>query len=134
GALDELRRQAGQGRRFIAHLARPVLDTQLVSGWLREHALEHSLDGDCLRYTLPWQATTDERADFAARVQALLAEQGAPFHELEEEETSLESVYLKAMAAPANEPRDHPESSAPVASGIRAPRMFASIRNQGGML
>src|SRR5438552_6713339 len=83
GALDELRRQAGQGRRFIAHLARPVLDTQLVSGWLREHALEHSLDGDCLRYTLPWQATTDERADFAARVQALLAEQGAPFHELE---------------------------------------------------
>src|SRR5437879_162866 len=65
---------------------------------------------------------------------ALLAQQGAPFHELEEEETTLESVYLKAMAMPAGEPRDHPEPSAPVTSGIRAPRMFASIRNQGGML
>ena len=30
GALDHLRRQAGQGRRFIAHLARPVLDAQPV--------------------------------------------------------------------------------------------------------
>jgi ABC-2 type transport system ATP-binding protein len=134
GALDDLRRQAGQGRRFIAHLARPVLDAQPVSDWLREHALEHSLGDDWLRYTLPWQANAGDRADFAARLQALLAQQGAPFHELEEEETTLESVYLKAMAMPAGEPRDHPEPSAPVSSGIRAPRMFASIRNQGGML
>ena len=40
GALDDLRRQAGQGRRFIAHLARPVPDAQPVWDWLREHALE----------------------------------------------------------------------------------------------
>src|SRR5437773_3711493 len=46
GALDDLRRQAGQGRRFIAHLARPVPDAQPVSDWLREHALEHSLGDD----------------------------------------------------------------------------------------
>src|SRR5438874_1372063 len=134
GALDDLRRQAGQGRRFIAHLARPDPDAQPVSDWLREHALEHSLGDDWLRYTLPWQANAGDRADFAARLQALLAQQGAPFHELEEEETTLESVYLKAMAMPAGEPHDHPEPSAPVTSGIRAPRMFASIRNQGGML
>src|SRR5438132_17546 len=134
GALDDLRRQAGQGRRFIAHLARPVPDAQPVSDWLREHALEHSLGDDWLRYTLPWQANAGDRADFAARLQGLLAQQGAPFHELEEEETTLESVYLKAMAMPPGEPRDHPEPSAPVTSGIRAPRMFASIRNQGGML
>src|SRR2546430_5823037 len=134
GALDELRRQTGQGRRFLAHLARFVRDEEKLSSWLREHALEHSLDGELLRYTLPWQARAEERADFAARLQALLAEQGAPFHELEEEETTLESVYLKAMAAPAAQPPDNPAPSSPVASGIRAPRMFASIREQGGML
>ena len=134
GALDELRQQAGQGRRFLAHLARPLADSEEVSRWLREHALEHSLEGDCVRYTLPWQASTEERAEFAARLQALLAEQGAPFHELEEEETTLESVYLKAMAAPAVESKDNPVPSSPVASGIRAPRMFASIANQGSML
>ena len=134
GALDELRRQTGQGRRFLAHLARFVRDEEKLSSWLREHALEHSLDGELLRYTLPWQASAEERADFAARLQALLAEQGAPFHELEEEETTLESVYLKAMAAPAVQPLDNPAPSSPVASGIRAPRMFASIREQGGML
>src|SRR5437899_4252899 len=83
GSLDDLRQQVGQGRRFIAHLARPVPDAQPVSLWLREHALEHSLDDDWLRYTLPWQANAGDRADFAARLQALLAQQGAPVHELE---------------------------------------------------
>src|SRR2546430_3405355 len=100
GALDELRRQTGQGRRFLAHLARFVGDKEKVSSWLREHALEHSLDGELLRYTLPWQARAEERADSAARLQARLAEQGAPFHELEEEAPTLQSVSLKAMRAP----------------------------------
>jgi ABC-2 type transport system ATP-binding protein len=134
GTLDELRRQGGQGRRFIARLARPLSDTEAVSGWLREHALEHSLEDDRLHYTLPWQASMAERADFAARLQSLLAEQGAPFHELAEDETSLESVYINAMDAPASAPQDDPGPSAPVASGIRAPRMFASLRRQGGLL
>ena len=39
---------------------------------------------------------------FAAELQRRLAEQHAPYHELEEEQTSLETVYLKAMGeAPA---------------------------------
>src|SRR2546430_2058908 len=137
GALDELRRQTGQGRRFLAHLARFVRDEEKLSSWLREHALEHSLDGELLRYTLPWQARAEERADFAARLQALLAEQGAPFHELEEEETSLESVYLDAMAAPDGSPHPALRAELPTrwgGEGVGAARMFASIRTQGGML
>ena len=134
GALDELRRQARQGRRFIAHLARPVPDVEQVSGWLREHTLDHKIEDDRLQYTLPWQASAEERADFAARLQGLLAEHGAPFHQLEEDETSLESVYLKAMAAPASAPYDDPGLSAPVVSGIPASRMFASLWDQGSML
>src|SRR5207247_2273348 len=126
-ALDELRQQAGRGRRFIAHLARGVPDPEPVSSWLGEHALDHSIDGDRLHYTLPWQSGAGERADFAARLQALLAEQGAPFHELEEEETSLESVYLEAMAAPDGPPHPALRADLPTrwgGEGIRAPRMF----------
>src|SRR5205809_400772 len=137
GALDELRQQAGRGRRFIAHLARGVPDPEPVSSWLGEHALDHSIDGDRLHYTLPWQSGAGERADFAARLQALLAEQGAPFHELEEEETSLESVYLEAMAAPDGPPHPALRADLPTrcgGEGIRAPRMFRSLRNQGSLL
>src|SRR5258708_6031522 len=65
GTLDELRREAGQGRRFIALLARPVQDPEPLSRWLREHAMDHSLEGDRLRYTLPWHAGAGDRADFA---------------------------------------------------------------------
>src|SRR5436309_1700143 len=137
GALDELRQQAGRGRRFIAHLARGVPDPEPVSSWLGEHALDHSIDGDRLHYTLPWQSGAGERADFAARLQALLAEQGAPFHELAEEETSLESVYLDAMAAPDGPPHPALRADLPTrwgGEGIRAPRMFRSLRNQGSLL
>ena len=137
GALDELRQQAGRGRRFSAHLARGVPDPEPVSSWLGEHALDHSIDGDRLHYTLPWQSGAGERADFAARLQALLAEQGAPFHELAEEETSLESVYLEAMAAPDGPPHPALRADLPTrwgGEGIRAPRMFRSLRNQGSLL
>ena len=137
GALDELRQQAGRGRRFIAHLARGVPDPEPVSSWLGEHALDHSIEGDRLHYTLPWQSGAGERADFAARLQALLAEQGAPFHELAEEETSLESVYLDAMAAPDGPPHPALHADLPTrwgGEGIRAARMFGSLRSQGGLL
>jgi hypothetical protein len=134
GTLDELRREAGRGRRFIALLARPVPEATPVSRWLSEHAMDHSLEGDRLHYTLPWQTSAEDRADFAARLQGLLAEQGAPFHELQEEETSLESVYLKAMDGSALETHDRSALSTPALSGIPAPRMFASLREQGGML
>jgi len=134
GSPEELRQQVGKGRQFIARLARPLAKAEPVARWLSEQALDHSFDGDRLHYTLPWPTPAAERADFAARLQGLLAEHGAPFHELEEDETTLESVYLKAMAAPAAEAHSEPTRSALVSSGIRAPRMFASLSNQGRLL
>ena len=134
GTPEELRQQVGRGRQFIARLASPLTRAEPVARWLGEQALDHSFDGDRLHYTLPWRTPAAERADFAARLQGLLAEHGAPFHELEEDETTLESVYLKAMAAPAAEAHSEPTRSALVSSGIRAPRMFASLSNQGRLL
>src|SRR5437660_5320170 len=134
GTPEELRQQVGRGRQFIARLASPLTKAEPVARWLGEQALDHSFDGDRLHYTLPWRTPAAERADFAARLQGLLAEHGAPFHELEEDETTLEPVYLKAMAAPAAEAHSEPTRSALVTSGIRAPRMFASLSNQGRLL
>ncbi len=134
GTLDELRRQVAQGRQFLAHLARTPADRDPVVGWLSEHAISHHLEGDVLEYTLPWDATVADRADFAARLQSRLAEQGAAFHELDEEQTTLESVYLEAMAEPLPAQGPAPAPPAHVVSGIRPPRMFGSLREQGDML
>ena len=95
--------------------------------------MEHELSGDRLTYTLPWQATAADRAAFAAELQRRLASQDAPFHELEEVETSLESVYLKAMEEPVS-PSSLPMPAPTAVSGIGAPRMFASLRSQGNLL
>src|SRR5207245_8023638 len=97
GTLDELRQEAEGGRRFSARLARSPASPEAIMRWLSSRALAHSLEGAELSYTLPWRATLSDRAEFAAALQAHLAEQGAPFHELEERQTTLESVYLKAM-------------------------------------
>ncbi len=134
GPLEELRQQAAKGRRLSAHLSRPPADPESLRRWLREHTLEHNLDGDLLNYTLPWQASVADRAAFAAELQTRLARQDAPFHELGEEQTSLESVYLKAMAEPVASPAAPPTPPTQVASGIGAPRMFASLRTQGALL
>ncbi|HEY2437556.1 MAG TPA: ATP-binding cassette domain-containing protein, partial [Solirubrobacteraceae bacterium] len=134
GSLDELRGQAGRGRAFVARLARPLADRGPVSQWLGGHTLSHSIEGESVRYSLGWDTGPADRADFAARLQALLAEQGAPFHELEEDETSLEDVYLHAMAAPDVSAPDDTEAPSAVPSGIRASRMFASLQDQGGLL
>jgi ABC-2 type transport system ATP-binding protein len=134
GTLDELREQVTEGRQFLAHLARKPADRDSIVQWLRTHAISHHLGGDVLKYTLPWDATVGDRADFAAQLQARLAEQGAAFHELEEEQTSLESVYLEAMAEPLSAQGPAPEPPVHVVSGIRPPRMFASLREQGDML
>jgi ABC-2 type transport system ATP-binding protein len=154
GTLDELRREAVTGRRFTANLARAPRDGELVMRWLREHALEHRVEGDCVTYTLPWEASLADRADFAARLQRILAEQGAPFHELVEDQFSLESVYLAAMGesgelaptlpgplrGPGHPPQQmgrgqkEPRHTSQIQSGIRPVRMFGSIRNQGRML
>jgi len=134
GTLDELRRKAGAGRLFVAQLAAPPSDPESLRRWLREHALSHQLDGDRLAYSLPWDATTRDRAAFASQLQARLAEHGAPFHQLKEEQTSLESVYINAM----DDPLPTQSAVAPpvdqVASGIPAARMFGSLHSQGGLL
>lgn len=135
GTLAELRETAAAGRRFVARLAGTPSDQQSLRAWLAGQVVGFELDGARLKYTLPWSATDRDRAQFAAELERRLAERGAPFHELEEEETSLESVYLNAMAEPLEQATEPPLSSpARVVSGIRAPRMFASLREQGVML
>ena len=47
-----------------------------VETWLREHATSHRIEGSELTYTLPWHTPVRERAQFAARLQARLEEQG----------------------------------------------------------
>jgi len=136
GTLVELREAAAPGRRFTASLAGIPEDASGLTRWLDAHTLDHSLAGDRLGYTLPWSATEADRGAFAAELQRRLAEQRAPYHTLEEEETSLESVYLNAMAEPVS-PEAEPESSTPrqpSISGISAPRMFGSLPQQGRLL
>ena len=135
GTLDELRQEAESGRRFSAQLSRSLADPDSIRPWLSEHAAEHELVGDRLTYTLPWAASLDDRALFAAELQSRLAAEGAPFYELEEAQTSLESLYIDAMEEPmAATPGAAPPASAHVVSGISAPRMFASLRTQGRLL
>jgi len=134
GPLEELRQDAAKGRRLSAHLSGTPADPASLRGWLHEHTVEFDLDGDVLTYTLPWQASVADRAAFAAELQTRLREQNAPFHELEEVETSLESVYLKAMAEPDISRPVASVPPTPVVSGIGAVRMFASLRTQGALL
>src|SRR5216110_16140 len=118
GTLDELRRESRAGRLFNAKLASPPSDPNGLDRWLDESTVEHRLDGDRLTYALAWDAPVAERAHFAAQLQVRLGAEGAPFHELEEQHPSLESVYLAAMSEPiADEP---PPAPAPnrVTSGI----------------
>ena len=134
GNLEDLRQEAAKGRRLSAHLSRPPADPEPVERWLTEHAVEHHLVADRLTYTLPWQSTVADRAAFAAELQRRLASQDAPFHELEEEQTSLESVYLNAMAEPVASTAAAPPPPPAAIAGIGAPRMFASLRSQGSLL
>src|SRR5438067_5091928 len=151
GTIDELRQEAATGRTFIAHLARTPASAEAVTAWLEPRTLAHSFEGHELSYTLPWTAGIGDRADFAAALQGRLAEQHAPFHELEERQTTLEGVYLRAMHGEDSPP--HPAGPLRVRAtfpgkrgreadlpgqrggeGISAPRMFASLRQQGDML
>src|SRR5437773_4589396 len=78
GTLEELRLESGDGRRFMADLAGGPADVSRLRAWLDAHALSHQLEGDTLAYSLRWDASTSERAEFAARLQQELASQGAP--------------------------------------------------------
>ncbi len=134
GTLDELRRKAGDGRLFTAHLAAPPSNLESLGGWLREHTVSHRLDGQRLTYTLAWDTNLGDRAAFTAQLQSRLADHGAMFHQLEEEQTSLESVYLEAMSEPLAAPSEAQPKAAEVVSGIPPTQMFGSLRSQGGLL
>jgi len=137
GTLDELRRRGSLGRRFTARLARRPSDARALESWLGERNVEHSLEAEVLAYIVPWDWSEQERAAFAAGLQAALAELGSPFHELHEEGASLEAVYLQAVEE-AIESTTAPE--APIAlpartiSGIGAARIFGSLRGQVGVV
>src|SRR5947207_2988973 len=134
GTLDELRREADAGRAFTASLAGEPEDSQALDGWLERRTLSHKLEGERLIYTLAWDAAPSERASFAADLQSMLASAGAPFHTLEEQQPSLESVYLDAMSEPVEpEPKDSWPAPRSI-SGIGAARIFGSIRSQGALL
>src|SRR5438034_1951116 len=136
GTLDELRAEAGQGRRFVAALTAEPRDAESLRRWLREHTLDFNLERDRLTYVIPWDAQVAARGELAAALQRELSSHGAPFHELEEEQISLESVYLTAMSeSDGSPPPPTGEGRVGAAiSGIPAREMFGSIRKQGRML
>ncbi len=134
GSLDELRRKSTLGRRFAAQLAAKPSDPDSLDAWLREHALDHRIEDQRLTYSLPWDTSTRDRAAFAAQLQSRLSDHNAPFHELEEEQQSLESVYIEAMSEPIAARPQEPSLPAASVSGIRATRMFASLRSQGELV
>jgi ABC-2 type transport system ATP-binding protein len=134
GTLDELRSKAGAGRLFVAQLAAPPSDRETLEAWLRDHALSFELAEERLTYSLPWDTNTRDRAAFAAQLQTRLADQDAPFHQLKEEQTSLESVYINAMEESADLSPGVEPPATPFVSGIPAARMFGSLRSQGDLL
>jgi len=134
GTLDELRMKSAAGRRFAAQLAAEPSNPESLEAWLREHSLDHRLEDHRLTYSLPWDTSTRDRAAFAAQLQSRLAQHGAPFHELEEEQASLESVYIEAMSGPIYTPPQGPSLPVHSVSGIRATRMFGSLRSQGELV
>jgi ABC-2 type transport system ATP-binding protein len=134
GTLDELRRKSTTGRRFAAQLAAKPSEPASLEAWLREHALDHQLEDMWLKYSLPWDTSPRDRAAFAAQLQSRLSDQGSPFHELGEEQTSLEAVYIEAMSEPIATPAQTPAAPAQAVSGIRATRMFGSLLSQGELV
>src|SRR5713226_2956155 len=139
GTLDELRAESGQGRRYVAGLAAEPRDAESLRGWLREHTLDFTLEGDALTYVIPWDTQVAARGELAAALQRELSSHDAPFHQLDEEQISLESVYLAAMteslpAARGGQVGTSTNSPPTISGGIPAREMFGSIRKQGRIL
>src|SRR3984893_15104891 len=134
GTLDELRREAETGRRSSVSVSQTPPDPEALRTWLREKTVSFEHSGDAITYSLPWHAAVAERAAFAAELQSRLAAVDAPYYELEEQQVSLESVYLSAMDEPLPETQEPAAPTARVASGISARRMFASLRKQRRLL
>ncbi len=134
GTLDGLRREAEAGRRFSVRLSRMPSDPEPLRAWLREQTVAFELKDDRITYSLGWETSIADRADFAAELQKRLASAGAPYYELEEQQVTLESVYLRAMDEANSASAEAPPSPAHVVSGIGALRMFGSLRSQWGLL
>jgi ABC-2 type transport system ATP-binding protein len=134
GTLDGLRREAEAGRRFSVRLSRMPSDPEPLRAWLREQTVAFELADDRITYSLGWETSIADRADFAAELQKRLASAGAPYYELEEQQVTLESVYLKAMEEAKPPSAEVPPTPGRVVSGIGALRMFGSLRLQWGLL
>ena len=134
GTLDGLRREAEAGRRFAVRLSRMPADPEPLREWLREQTVAFELAGDRITYSLGWETSIADRADFAAELQRRLAAAGAPYYELEEQQVTLESVYLNAMDVPLAPSAEVAPAPGRVVSGIGALRMFGSLRLQWGLL
>ena len=132
GTLDELRREAGSGRTFVATLVEAPNE---IEGWLDERTVSHSVEDERITYTLAWDMAPAERARFAAELQSRLAADGSPFVTLEEEQQSLETVYLEAMSEDGETVAAEAMPAATRSpSGINAWRMFGSVRAQWPLL
>ena len=134
GTLHELQREAEAGRRFSVRLSRTLEDPEPLRQWLREQTVAFEITSEAITYSLPWDASISDHADFAAELQKRLASAGAPYFALEEQQVSLESVYLKAMDEPFATRAESPPPPARTVSGIGALRMFGSLRTQGRLL
>src|SRR4029077_16971617 len=135
GTLDQLAAESGQGRKFLAALTAEPRDAESLRAWLRDHTLDFTLDGDRLTYVIPWGTDVAARGALVAALQRELSTHDAPFHELEEEQISLESVYIAAMSEQESPPPPHSgEGRVGAISGTPAGEMFGSIRKQGHML
>src|SRR2546428_5902965 len=95
GTLDELRREAEAGRRFSVRLSRTLEDPEPLRQWLREQTVAFEITSEAITYSLPWDASISDRADFAADLQKRLASARAPYFSLEEQQVRLQAGYLQ---------------------------------------
>ena len=128
GTLAGLRRWAHPTRRFTALLSADLAEPEPALAWLREQSAAPDLAGRRLSYGVPWEWPEAELASFAAELQRRLNRHHAPYWELSEVQQSLETVYLKAMAAAAREPA---QASQPASiPGLRPSQVVGSLRDQ----
>ncbi|HET7466716.1 MAG TPA: ATP-binding cassette domain-containing protein [Candidatus Dormibacteraeota bacterium] len=133
GTLEALRAESGKGRKFVAALTANPREVESLRAWLREHTLDFAIEERRLAYVVPWDMAVAARGELAAALQGELSSRGAPYHELEEEQVSLESVYLQAMDEDSPPPLAG-EGRVGAISGIPAREMFGSLPKQGRML
>lgn len=135
GTLAKLRREALPGRRLHARLAGAA--PAGVLDWLRGEGAEVVAAEDRLDLDLPPGWDDRRTAHLAAGLQERLARSGAPFFRLEEEPASLERIYLRAMAQPAEPDGERAQSASSAGAqveGIPLRNMAASLQQQPALL